>query len=167
MMRLNLSRDQMLEASWIVPSTVIPAVMLVLLLYATFAVGAHVPGHEAAIDPKFVAQTAPFDTPGVFDRGGGLYEVVMIGQTWSFRPNEIRVPTGSRVTFTVTSQDVIHGLRVEKTNVNIMLIPGQIGRATAHFTQPGEYLLVCHEYCGVSPVPELGHQAMYGKVIVE
>ena len=156
-----MTRDQMIEASWIVPSTLIPAIMLVLILYATFAVGAHVPGHEATIDPKLVAQTAPFNNPGVFDRGGGRYEVVMIGQIWSFRPNEITVPRGSYVTFTTTSADVIHGLRIEKTNVNIMLIPGQIGKATAHFTTPGEYLLVCHEYCG------LAHQTMFGKVVVE
>lgn len=158
---MRMSRDQMIEAAWIVPSTVIPGVMLVLILYATFAVGAHVPGHEAIIDPRVVNQTAPFDAPGTFDRGGGNYEVVMVGQTWSFRPNEIRVPVGSRVTFTTTSQDVIHGLRVEKTNVNLMLIPGQVGRATAHFTEPGEFLLVCHEYCG------LAHQTMFGKVIVQ
>ena len=158
---MQLTRDQLIEAAWIVPSTVIPAIMLVLILYATFAVGAHVPGHEQIVDPKLIGQTAPFDNPGVFQRGAGTYEVVMVGQVWSFRPNEIRVPVGSRVTFTTTSQDVIHGLRVEKTNVNIMLIPGQVGRATAHFTEPGEYLLVCHEYCG------LAHHTMFGKVIVE
>lgn len=158
---MQMTRDQLIEAAWIVPSTVIPAVMLVLILYATFAVGAHVPGHEQIVDPKLIGQTAPFDNPGVFQRGAGTYEVVMVGQVWSFRPNEIRVPVGSRVTFTTTSQDVIHGLRVEKTNVNIMLIPGQVGRATAHFTEPGEYLLVCHEYCG------LAHHTMFGKVIVE
>ncbi|MGE3267804.1 MAG: cytochrome C oxidase subunit II [Chloroflexota bacterium] len=162
-----MTRDQMIEASWIVPSTIIPMIMLVLLLYATFSVGAHVPGHEDIIDPKAVAQTEPFNNTGVFDRGGGKYEVVMIGATWAFRPNEIHVPVNSYVTFTATSQDVIHGLRVEKTNVNMMLIPGQVGRATAHFTTPGEYLLVCHEYCGVSALPTLGHQAMYGKVVVE
>lgn len=158
---MKLSRDQMIEMSWIVPSTVIPAIMLVLILYATFSVGAHVPGHEEIVDPKTLGQTAPFDAPGVFNRGEGNYEVVMIGQTWAFRPNEIRVPVGSKVTFTATSQDVIHGLRVEKTNVNMMLIPGQVGRVTAHFTVPGEYLLVCHEYCG------LAHQTMFGKVVVE
>ena len=158
---MQMTRDQMIEAAWILPSTLIPAVMLVLILYATFAVGAHVPGQEEIVDPKLINQTAPFNNPGVFERGAGTYEVVMVGQTWAFRPNEIRVPVGSRVTFTATSQDVIHGLRVEKTNVNMMLIPGQVGRATAHFTQPGEYLLVCHEYCGIA------HQTMFGKVIVE
>src|SRR6266540_6252106 len=99
-----LSRDQMMEAAWIVPSAVIPAIMLVLLLYATFAVGIHVPGHVETIDPRLATQTAPFNATGVFERGPGRYEVVMLGgataQAWSFKPNEIRVPRGSEVTFT-------------------------------------------------------------------
>jgi cytochrome c oxidase subunit 2 len=42
-----------------------------------------------------------------------------------------------------------------------MLLPGLVSSATATFSQPGEYLFVCHEYCG------LAHHAMTGKVIVE
>jgi heme/copper-type cytochrome/quinol oxidase subunit 2 len=32
---------------------------------------------------------------------------------------------------------------------------------THTFDEPGEYRIVCHEYCGVS------HQAMFGTVVVE
>ena len=42
-----------------------------------------------------------------------------------------------------------------------MLIPGQVSRATYTFREPGEHLLVCHEYCGA------GHHLMFGKVTVE
>ena len=42
-----------------------------------------------------------------------------------------------------------------------MLIPGQVTRTVYTFREPGEYLLLCHEYCG------LGHHVMSGKVIVE
>jgi cytochrome c oxidase subunit 2 len=41
-----------------------------------------------------------------------------------------------------------------------MVIPGQVSRVTATFDKPGEYLIVCHEYCGA------GHHVMFGKVIV-
>jgi cytochrome c oxidase subunit II len=71
------------------------------------------------------------------------------------------VPAGSTVTFIATSRDVVHGLMIHKADVNVMLLPGQIARATARFTRPGEYPFVCHEYCGV------GHHTMWGKVIVE
>ena len=85
----------------------------------------------------------------------------MVGQVWSFTPNEIRVPVGSTVTLVATSRDVIHGLFIPGVNVNVMLIPGQISRVTAHFARVGEYFIACHEYCG------LGHHTMGGKVIVE
>ena len=80
---------------------------------------------------------------------------------WSFTPNEIRIPAGSEVTFLATSVDVIHGIHIEGTRVNMMLIPGQIARNTYRFEEPGEHLMVCHEYCGA------GHHLMYGRVIVE
>jgi cytochrome c oxidase subunit 2 len=104
---------------------------------------------------------APFDNPGIRQTGPNSYEVVMIGQVWVFLPNEIRVPAGSEVTFVATSNDVIHGIHVEGTRVNMMLIPGQVARNTYIFKEPGEHLLICHEYCGV------GHHTMFGKVIVE
>jgi cytochrome c oxidase subunit 2 len=56
---------------------------------------------------------------------------------------------------------VIHGLLVGGTRINVMLIPGQITRYSYTFDRPGEYLLMCHEYCG------LGHHTMGGKVVVE
>jgi len=42
-----------------------------------------------------------------------------------------------------------------------MLLPGQISKFDYRFTKPGEYLLICNEYCG-----EL-HHAMSGKVVVK
>jgi cytochrome c oxidase subunit 2 len=85
----------------------------------------------------------------------------MTAQVWSFAPAEIRVPAGSTVTFVATSKDVVHGLLIPKANVNVMLLPGQVARATARFDRPGEYPMFCHEYCGIA------HHVMWGTVIVE
>ncbi len=93
--------------------------------------------------------------------GPGRYEVVLLGSAWSWNPAEIRVPAGSEVTFLAAATDVIHGLHIEGTRVNMMLIPGQISRNTFRFEEPGEHLLICHEYCGAA------HHLMSGKVIVE
>jgi cytochrome c oxidase subunit 2 len=87
--------------------------------------------------------------------------VVVVAQAWAFIPAEIRVPAGAEVTITSTSVDIIHGLAVAGTRVNMMLLPGQISRNTYRFDRPGEYLLLCHEYCGT------GHHTMSGKLIVE
>jgi cytochrome c oxidase subunit 2 len=43
----------------------------------------------------------------------------------------------------------------------MMLIPGQISRNTYTFQEPGEHLIICHEYCGIA------HHTMYGRLIVE
>jgi cytochrome c oxidase subunit 2 len=86
---------------------------------------------------------------------------VVVGLMWAFTPPEIHVPAGAEVTFVATTLDVTHGFYVAGTRLNMMLIPGQVSRNTYRFTQPGTYLLICHEYCG------LGHQTMSGRVIVE
>lgn len=141
------------------------AIMLVVFLgalgYAAVDMRVRLPGRSGEIDPRRVRETPPFDHPGVREVAPGEYRVVMIGQTWTFLPNEVHVPAGAKVTFEVTSPDVIHGFYVEGTRINAMLIPGQITEVTYTFREPGEHLLICHEYCGV------GHQGMYGKVIVE
>ena len=91
----------------------------------------------------------------------GLYEARMTAQIWAFAPNEIRVPAGSRIHFTATSKDVVHGLHIPGADVNVMLLPGQVAHAEARFDTPGEYPIICHEYCGIA------HHTMAGKIIVE
>lgn len=131
------------------------------LIYASVGMGIHLPGRAGTIVPQQVYRTPPFDQPGVRQTGPNQYEVVMIAQTWAYLPAEVRVPQGAEVTFTATTADIIHGLNVEGTRLNMMLIPGQISRNTYTFREPGEFLIICHEYCGA------GHHLMAGRVIVE
>jgi len=56
---------------------------------------------------------------------------------------------------------VIHGFDIVGTRINMMAIPGQISRNSYTFREPGEHLLICHEYCGAA------HHTMFAKVIVE
>jgi cytochrome c oxidase subunit 2 len=131
------------------------------LVYATAAHGRHLPGNAGRLDPLMTYRTPPFNQPGVRQTGPGTYEAVIVAQSWVFLPAELRVPRGAEITFLATSVDVIHGFEVERTRLNMMLIPGQISRATYRFDEAGEHLLICHEYCG------LGHHTMAGRVIVE
>lgn len=134
---------------------------LLALGYASFAMGIHLPGKEGLIDPEVARTTPPFDSPGVRPVGDGSYEVVILASAWKFEPAEVRVPAGAEITFVSTSADVIHGLHVTGTRLNMMLIPGQIAKNTITFREPGEHLILCHEYCGIN------HHTMFGKVIVE
>jgi cytochrome c oxidase subunit 2 len=149
------------ETAFLMVGGITLVVFLAALAYTSIAMGVHLPGRAGEVDPATVREIPPFDEPGVRDLGGGRYEVVMLAQAWGFTPNEIRVPVGSEVTFIATSVDVLHGIHVDGTRVNIMLIPGQISRNTYRFNNAGEHLMVCHEYCGI------GHHVMSGKVVVE
>jgi len=150
-----------IEKAYLGVAVVLLAACLGALLYATTQRNIHLPGHAGDVDPAAVAVTPPFDHPGVRRTGPASYEAVIVARTWYFTPSEIRVPVGAEVTFIATSGDVIHGFYVAGTRVNAMLIPGQVTRLVYTFPVRGEYLLVCHEYCGV------GHHTMSGKVIVE
>lgn len=104
-------------------------------------------------------------TQGSFTEvGPNRYQVDVVAFMWGFQMgqlNELRIPRGAVVDFYVTSRDVMHGYHIDKTLVNLMAIPGAVTYARAKFDRPGEYQIICHEYCG------LGHQNMAGKVIVE
>ena len=122
--------------------------------YQTFALEMGPPSAKETIDPQRVDEIAPFDNPGVKKVGDNEYEVVMTLQIFSFTPHDIEIPAGAKVTFILTSKDVVHGFEVAETNINAMVAPGHIQRITQTFDKPGDYLVLCNEYCGA------GHQMM-------
>ncbi|MGJ9458675.1 cytochrome c oxidase subunit II [Oceanobacillus sp. CF4.6] len=149
------------EEIWLILGVGILVLSMVVTGYQTFAMGMGPPSNTETIDPQKVDETAPFDNPGVFKTGENEYEVVMTLQIFSFTPDKIEVPVGSEVTFTMTSKDVIHGFQIAGTNVNAMVVPGHIQKITETFDEPGEYLVLCNEYCGA------GHQMMATTVTVK
>ncbi len=106
-------------------------------------------------DPRFAQLGTP--TP----HSDGTIEVQMVASMFAYTPNEVKVPAGRPIRFRLTSADVTHGFLVSGTNANAMLVPGYITEFTTVFPKPGDFLLVCHEFCG------LGHHAMFGHIIVE
>jgi cytochrome c oxidase subunit 2 len=149
------------ELAWILPSIAIPVGMLAALTVTAFGAGIHLPSVDRRVNPTKLAETPPFDTPRIVQVAPDKYDVYLTGQIWSFTPAEVRVPAGSTVTFIATSRDVVHGLMIPGANINTMLLPGQVARVTTRFDKPGEYPIICHEYCGIA------HHAMGGKLIVE
>jgi len=55
---------------------------------------------------------------------------------------------------------VVHGFLIPRHVVNVMLLPGQIAHAQVRFDEPGEFPIICHEYCGIA------HHTMAGQAIV-
>lgn len=139
--------------------------MLVLfasaIFVAAFADNINVPSGSQTIDPTKVSSTPPFDHPGLHRLPDGSYEAYYVSQVFMFTPSKLEIPLGSKVTFYVTSTDVVHGFEIAQTDVNMMAVPGWVNDATHTFNRPGTYLLVCNEYCGI------GHQNMYGTIEVK
>jgi cytochrome c oxidase subunit 2 len=155
------------EATWIRLSIIMMVIFLIAVIAASAAFGIQLPGAFQRIKPdEVMAKGSPFADPGVRELAPGKYEAYIRAATWSFTPNEIHVPVGSTVTFYATSLDVQHGFKIMDTNINMMILPGQISTLTAHFDKPGTYNLICHEYCGAAG-PTYGHQTMYGQIFVE
>ena len=151
------------EKFWITLSSVLLVLFAAAVATSSIVYGIQVPVPEQRVDPRLVATpgNSPFGNPELRELAPGKYEVYMLSQAWTFIPREIRVPQGSTVTFYMTSRDVQHGFKLQGTNINMMVLPGQISKLTATFDKPGTYLFICHEYCGV------GHHSMYGQLIVE
>ena len=60
----------------------------------------------------------------------------------------------------LSSPDLQHGFKVLDTNINVMVVPGQVSRLAFEFDEIGEFPYICTEYCGQ------GHAAMFGTVKV-
>lgn len=149
------------EEIWLVIAVVIIIGSMVVTGYQAFAKEMGPPSHKETIDPQKVEQTAPFDNPGIFETGDNEYDVVMTLEIFNFNPGDIEVPVGSKVNFIMTSKDVVHGMQIIDTNVNAMVVPGHIQTISQTFNEPGEYLILCNEYCGA------GHQLMSTTITVK
>jgi cytochrome c oxidase subunit II len=111
--------------------------------------------------PTCITDMDPFTTDTLFQSGPDTYELQMVARMWAFQPSTVRLPVGSTVDLYVTSQDIIHGFKIEKHNVNLMAVPGAINYLRVRFDEPGEYLFACHEFCGAA------HHTMAGRFIIE
>jgi cytochrome c oxidase subunit 2 len=136
-------------------------VFLTMVGISALAYGIRPPSHIETVDPAQVMSDPRFATQGVSTTPDGRVHATMVAGMFFWLPAEVRVPAGRPVTFRLTSLDVTHGFAISGTNVNTMVVPGYVSQLTYTFERPGEYLIVCNEYCG------LGHHAMSGKVIVE
>lgn len=64
--------------------------------------------------------------------------------------NEIRLPVGEPVQFTLHSEDVIHAFWIPSLGGKVDMIPGRRTRLTLHPTRTGVFRGACAEYCGAS-----------------
>jgi cytochrome c oxidase subunit II len=149
-----------LEKVWLLIGIGTLVMFLTIVGISAFAQGHHPPSDLTTLDPQKVDTTEPFNQPGLKKIGDNEYELVIVSQAFAFMPNDIKIPEGAKVHIIVTSKDVVHGLEIVGTNVNMMVTPGHVNSLTHTFHKPGSYLIICNEYCGT------GHQMMSTKIEV-
>lgn len=64
--------------------------------------------------------------------------------------NEIRLPVGERVEFSLTSADTIHSFWIPALGGKMDLVPGRVNRLSLRATRAGTYRGQCAEFCGTS-----------------
>lgn len=148
------------ERFWLWTATAMLVLFLGVMTFAAVTQAVHPPGDVETIDPLKVRTEGEFSEPGVFYDDEGNPTVVVVAEMFRFRPEILRLPAGRKVTFRVTSPDVMHGFQIVGTNANVMVAPGYVSQFAVTFPEPGEYLIVCNEYCGLS------HHQMAGRLYV-
>ncbi len=83
-----------------------------------------------------------------------LAAVNVSGGQWYWKIDTDTVPLGQTVAFNVHTMDVTHGFGVMNAAGRMLFqtqaIPGYVTRMDYTFDTPGEYRVVCLEYCGVA-----------------
>lgn len=148
------------ERRWIAFSGLMTLSFVILIAYSLATEGAHIAQIAGRGSPQTLLQQPLFAEPGVRVTGPNQLQVSLVGQAFVWVPEVVRVPAGAEVEFYLTARDVIHGWQVENTNLNVEVIPGEVSRLRAIFSQPGRFRVSCNEYCGI------GHQNMIGWIDV-
>ena len=149
-----------LRWAWFVAAMV--AVILGAILFAGVSMHINPPSNREFVDPKALHLSGEFTEANLgttVDPSGQVTARIITAQ-FAFVPSCVVVPANRPVTLRFASPDVIHGILVTGTNVNTMVVPGYVSQVHTVFTQPGDVLMPCHEYCG------LGHSQMISRVRV-
>ncbi len=107
-----------------------------------------------------------FEMQRVPDAGRDVY---VVGKQWMWRIqhstgrqeiNELHIPLGETILFTLASEDVIHSFYIPAFRIKQDVVPGRYLSQWCRATKPGKYRLFCAEFCGTE------HSKMTGWVHV-
>jgi cytochrome c oxidase subunit 2 len=152
----------MTELRWAAMVGVLITAILSVVIYTAISMGMNPPSNVERIDPKALHLNGEFaeHNLGTTVTPDGAVTARIVATQFAFVPRCIALPSGKPVTLRFASPDVIHGILVTGTNVNTMVVPGYVAQVHTVFTETGDLLMPCHEYCG------LGHSEMWAVVQV-
>jgi len=86
--------------------------------------------------------------------------IVLDARMFAYTPGRLRVNQGDRITLTLQSSDVVHGLYIDGYGVDIQAQPGQPAETTFVADRLGKFKFRCSVTCGAM------HPFMIGELIV-
>lgn len=151
-----------LERKWIAISLLVIGLFVGIIVIDAFFHGVNPPGKVETINSASLHLSKEFaeENLGVQVDDNGQIIIRMVAGRYSFFPKHIDVPAETKLTFRWVSMDVLHGVHIPMTNMSTMIVPGYVAEITTTFPKPGEYPLLCNEYCG------LGHNHMWSNISV-
>jgi cytochrome c oxidase subunit 2 len=150
------------ERRWAIISVIIIVAMTLLAVLAGLHQAVMPQRRVETADPARLHLAGEFVESNLGTEVGadGAVTVRAIGQQYSLTPACILVPADTPITLRATSADVVHGILIQGTNVNTMLVPGYISEQFMRLHSTGDHLMPCQEFCS------FGHEGMWGKVRV-
>jgi len=151
-----------LERKWITLSMLVVGLFVGIITIDAFFHGVNPPSKVETVDSASLHLNKEFaeDNLGVQVDAKGNVIIRMVAGRYSFFPKHISVPSETPLTFRWVSMDVLHGVHIPMTNMSTMIVPGYVAEITTTFPKPGEYPVLCNEYCG------LGHNHMWSNISV-
>lgn len=151
-----------LERKWINITLLTIGLLVGIITIDAFFHSVNPPGRVETIDSAKLHLSKEFseNNLGVQVDDKGDITIRMVAGRYSFFPKHISVPAETKITFRWVSMDVLHGVHIPMTNMSTMIVPGYVAQITTSFPKPGEYPVLCNEYCG------LGHNHMWSNISV-
>lgn len=157
------------ERTWIIIAFCWCLVLFAMMPFWHIKGGQNPTGMRSRVKPEaFMERTLRFVEEYKVDEVNGIpvvapppgADVYLLAQMWSWYP-ALRLQEGVSYTFHLSALDVNHGFSLYPANLNIQVIPGYDYGLKITPNKPGEYRIVCNEFCGI------GHHNMLGSIVVE
>jgi len=153
-----------LEKKWLYIATGMVGLFVAAMTVTAVVLNVNPPSHVETIDSASLHLGQDFAEDKLGVQPGllpdGTIQVKLVAGRYGFYPREIKLPAGQKIQFRLASLDVLHGAHIPMTNMSTMIVPGYVSEITTVFPKPGEYPLLCNEYCG------MGHDHMWSKVTI-
>lgn len=87
-------------------------------------------------------------------------QITLDAHSFAYEPSRVNVNRGDRITLTLNSTDVVHGVYVDGYGVNLVAEPGKPAEATFVADRAGKFRFRCSVTCGSL------HPFMIGELVV-